>query len=280
MERRGHHLVVELGEPVELDADHDRLIQVFVHLLDNAAKYTDPGGRLRIAIVRGDVEVEVRVQDDGRGISAPLLAQIFEPFVQDERTGARTPGGLGLGLAIVRGITRLHGGSVTAESDGAGTGSTFVVHLPLPPVAPPIVAGAAARVTKVLVVDDNLDAATLLADGLASLGHQAQVAADGPTALELVETLAPDVAVIDLGMPVMDGFELSRRLRSLPQLGRMRHIALTGYSAARDRLDTDAAGFDVHLVKPVTLEQVARAIEALAAATDEPSSSDGNDEPR
>ena len=280
LERRHHELDVSIGEPLAIEADHDRLAQVIANLLDNACKYTDPGGHISLQIARGDGRgIEVRVRDNGRGIAPELLPRVFDAFVQDERSGARTPGGLGLGLAIAKGIVTLHGGEIVVQSEGPGKGTEAIVRLPdanaersdeLPAIDAAAAADtpvARARGKTVLVVDDNLDAASLIAEGLDELGYHAVVAGDGPSALRLVRLAVPDVALIDLGMPVMDGFELSQQLRALAPLSRMRHIAVTGYGGAKDHEATRSAGFDAHLVKPVRLEQVAATIAELVAAS-------------
>jgi CheY-like chemotaxis protein len=216
--------------------------------------------------VRGrriDADVVLEVRDTGSGIAPELLPRIFEAFMQGERTLDRSQGGLGIGLAIVQSLVELHGGQVTAASAGVGRGSVFTVRLPAAsPVveevtAPPTSAQArgSARALRVLVVDDNADAAGLLADALRALGRVVDVAADGPTALAIAARTPPDVAVLDIGLPVMDGYELAGRLRA----GRtqdLRLIAVTGYGEATDRARALAAGFDHHVVKPVALREL------------------------
>jgi signal transduction histidine kinase len=269
LERRHHILDVVCPDELVLDADHGRLAQVLTNLLDNAAKYTDPGGRIALEVKRVGEGVRIEVRDDGRGIDGALLTRIFDPFEQDPRTGARTPGGLGLGLAIVKGIVELHGGRVEANSEGPGRGTEMVVWLPgLADQVVAMVSGEARTVprpgvARILVVDDNCDAAEILALGLERLGFDARVAEDGPSALRVVEDFVPHVALIDLGMPLMDGFELCGRLRAMPALDGTRYIAVTGYGQPSDREATRAAGFDLHLVKPVTLPAVESAIVSL-----------------
>jgi signal transduction histidine kinase/ActR/RegA family two-component response regulator len=275
LERRGHTLELDIPAPIFADADHDRLAQVITNLLDNAAKYTPDRGTIRLSLVELGEWAELRVADNGRGISPDLLPRIFEPFVQDERSGARTPGGLGLGLAIVKGILDLHGGTASVASEGPGMGSEFVVRLACVPraaleparsTASHLPGATAARRGHVLVVDDNPDVAQMLGETLAEIGYVTRVALDGPSALRIVAEFVPDVALVDLGMPVMDGFELSRRLRELPTLAAMRLVAITGYGQPQDVAATRDAGFDAHLVKPVAFEQIQATLARLAPA--------------
>jgi CheY-like chemotaxis protein len=257
-----HHLEVSLPpEDVWLDADPTRLAQVFSNLLNNAAKYTDPGGRIwLVAGCEGD-QVVVRVRDTGIGIPAPLLPRVFEMFTQDHVAAARAPGGLGIGLTLVRSLVEMHGGTVAAASDGPGLGSVLTVRLPVfarppqgdeagaLPAAPPLKA-----LPRVLVVDDNRDAADSLGALLEIIGAYVAVAHDGKSALELVESHRPDVVFLDIGMPQMDGYEVARHLRRLPWSAPMKLVALTGWGQEKDRLESEAAGFDQHLVKPADLQ--------------------------
>jgi Histidine kinase-, DNA gyrase B-, and HSP90-like ATPase/Response regulator receiver domain len=190
---------------------------------DNAARYTAPGGHVQVSAVSEASELVIRVVDDGQGIQAQLLPRLFEPFVQGERGSDRREGGLGLGLAVVKGLVALHAGSVEAHSDGPGLGSEFVVRVPgLTTLEAPLERGEAEPVTstparprsrRVLVTDDNEDAANLLAEVLIASGHEVTVAYDGPTALSIAGTFRPEVAILDIGLPSMDGYELLRRLR-------------------------------------------------------------------
>ena len=222
LEERRHALVLEVTEPLHLEGDEHRLAQVIANLLTNAAQYTDPGGRIVLRAWAEDREVRLSVTDNGIGISPALLPRIFDLFVQGERALDRLPGGLGIGLTIVRSLVDLHGGRVAAESAGRGQGSDFTICLPLPTVArvgppqPPArnrAIAAAPTGVRVLVVDDNEDAADLLAEVLRARGHEVRVAFDGPTALAAVVDQPPRVALLDIGLPVMDGYELARRLR-------------------------------------------------------------------
>jgi PAS domain S-box-containing protein len=277
LEQRSHNLSLDVdGERLVVDGDPVRLAQIFANLLTNAAKYTEPGGHIEVRIApRGDGFVSVRVRDDGIGIAPEMLANIFEPFVQAARTSERAPGGLGLGLPLVHSLVRLHGGEVVARSEGVGKGSEFEVVLPLVagmPIEAPrgsdssVELGAAAVVRRVLVVDDNVDAAELLADALRARGHVVAVAHDGPEALRVVPSFHPDTAILDIGLPVMDGYELGRRLADRD----MRLIAVTGYGQDTDRRRSRSAGFDVHLVKPVDLDVVLGEVERTAEDTRRP----------
>jgi signal transduction histidine kinase/ActR/RegA family two-component response regulator len=269
LEERRHELQVNAAEGLVLDGDAHRLAQVVANLLTNAAKYTDPGGHIHLRAVAEGLEVRLSVSDDGIGIAPVLLPRVFDLFVQGERNLDRAPGGLGIGLTIVRSLVDLHGGRVAVESAGRGQGSTFTVWLPLALAARAHRAIAATepqrppgRGVAVLVVDDNTDAAELLAEALRARGHDVQVAFDGPTALAAVEGAHPRVALLDLGLPVMDGFELARRLRE--RLGRVRLVAVTGYGQEPDRRASAQAGFDAHLVKPVDLDAICEVVERLA----------------
>jgi K+-sensing histidine kinase KdpD len=244
-----------------VEADPTRLAQVFHNLLTNASKYSEPRTRITLRARGVDGQVIVEVQDQGMGISADLLPDVFDVFVQGQRAIDRSEGGLGLGLAIAKSLCELHGGRIQASSSGPGSGSTFTVMLPAAgqpsavafsaPPAPPV--QTAGRV-RVLVVDDNIDAAQTLHEFLAFMGHDAAVAHDGVAALELASSFRPQVAVLDIGLPVMDGYELARRLRAQQAGAELRLIAVTGYGQENDRLRSREAGFDHHLVKPIALD--------------------------
>lgn len=271
LEQRSHVLRVDVPERgLLVDADPTRLAQVFANLLTNAARYTPAGGRVEIAARTRGRAIEIAVADDGVGLDADLLPRVFEAFVQGPRSLDRAPGGLGLGLSLVRSLVSLHGGTVTAHSEGSGKGSTFVVSLPRAEAparadesdralrAAPI----SDRRLRVLLVDDNPDLAELLGEALRTFDHDVRTALDGPSAIAAAEAFGPDVALLDLGLPVMDGYELAKQLRSRDQ--RVRLIALTGYGQDKDRAKSREAGFDVHLVKPVDLDVLERTIEKLA----------------
>ena len=275
LETRRHRLEAEVPRRgLVVEGDPDRLAQVVANLLTNAAKYTEPGGIVSVRAAREGGDVVVRVRDSGMGIAPELLPRVFDLFVQGHRALDRSQGGLGLGLAIVRTMVELHGGRVSADSAGPGKGSEFVVRLPaarvatLTPAPQARLPGALhgqTRGRRVLVVDDNQDAADALVEALAAHGHGATVAYDGPSGLEAAARSRPEVAFLDIGLPVMDGYELARRLREL--LGtKVKLVALTGYGQDRDRVLSRAAGFDEHLVKPVELDQIMAVVCALGPA--------------
>ncbi len=265
---RGHELTVTRpAAPLWLKADPTRLTQVVFNLLNNAAKYTEPGGRIWLTAGREGTEAVVRVLDTGVGIAPELLPRVFDLFTQGERTPDRSQGGLGLGLTLVRNLVELHGGTVRARSEGPGKGSEFILRLPALPAAPapaPQAApapGRAARRARVLVVDDNVDVAEAVAMLLEDLGHEVKVAHSGPQALESVRTYRPEAVFLDLGLPGMDGYEVARRLRAEPGVGGVLLVALSGYGQPEDRRRSREAGFDEHLVKPV----VSAALQPLLA---------------
>ncbi|HEX5746832.1 MAG TPA: ATP-binding protein [Archangium sp.] len=278
IEQREHTLTVDVPpRGLRLDADPTRLAQVFSNLLTNAAKYTEPGGRISVKAVREGHQAVVRVRDNGTGIDPETLPRVFELFVQESQALDRSQGGLGLGLAIVRSMVTLHGGSVEVHSEGRGHGSEFTVRLPLPrveeeqSVAAPVQVEPAppARNTvpgRVLVVDDNRDAADILSESLEVLGCETRVAYDGPSALQMAETFQPEVALLDIGLPVMDGYELARLLRQRHAARGIRLIAVTGYGQASDRQQSKEAGFDAHLVKPLDLDVLESLLKRLATA--------------
>jgi signal transduction histidine kinase/ActR/RegA family two-component response regulator len=252
-------------------ADVARLTQIISNLLTNASKYSNVGDEITIRAELADSKVLVHVEDRGIGIEADMLPLVFDLFAQERQSLARSRGGLGLGLAIVRNLVGMHGGTVSVESAGRGAGSRFTVALSLcelPPSAPamperlrsaPMTSG---DTRKILIVDDNEDSAEMLATVLRRLGHETLVAHDGPQALALVDSFAPEVALLDIGLPVMDGFELARELKGRASSQPIRLYALTGYGQAGDRKRTREAGFDAHFVKPVDIDAVAKAIEA------------------
>lgn len=276
MEARHHRLTVQLpDEPLVVDGDAVRLAQVFSNMLQNAAKYTDPGGRVDLlARPEGDRAV-VTVQDNGIGIPPELLPRIFDLFMQVPVSIDRSQGGLGIGLTLVKLLVQLHGGEVTVESAGTGRGARFTVRLPLEaaqvvPAAPPAVdAAPPLNPLRILVVDDNHDAADTLAHALQLQGHAAECAYSGPAALRRTEELDADLVLLDLGLPEMDGYEVAQRLRR--QQGRHRPylVALTGYGGPRDRERSQSAGFDDHKVKPLSntdLRDVLRAAGSTSQA--------------
>jgi signal transduction histidine kinase len=262
----GHEITIDLPPaPLVFLSDPTRLSQVLWNLINNAAKYTEQGGHIWVTARQEEQELVLSVRDTGIGISAEMLPGIFEMFSQTERALERSQGGLGIGLSVVRGLVRLHGGSVTAHSAGRGRGSEFVVRLPLQragpnevPDEPPALAGAypAASARRVLVVDDNVDGARSLAKLLKILGHEVAVTHDGPAALEKVRSFKPEVALMDIGLPGMNGYEVARRLRAIPELREVLLVALTGFGKEEDRQRSMEAGFNAHLVKPVELQDL------------------------
>ncbi len=261
-----HHLTRQVPQQgLLVNGDEGRLAQVFANLLTNAARYTPSGGQLGIRAKNTGDAIEVQVSDDGTGIAPDLLPHIWESFIQGARSSPRE-GGLGLGLALVRSFVTLHGGQVEAQSAGPGKGSTFIITLPACQTDDVIaVAVASPNLTstptprKVLIVDDNADAAEMLAEYARMRGYEVATAGDGPEALRLAETFKPDVALLDIGLPMMDGFELAGNLQAT--LGaEVPLFALTGYGQDQDRERSAAAGFCRHFVKPVGIDEVMQAI--------------------
>ncbi|MBV8340986.1 MAG: response regulator [Gammaproteobacteria bacterium] len=254
---KGHRLRVDKPKtPLYVHGDRARLAQSLSNLLHNAAKYTDPGGAITVTVAASAGQLELEVRDSGIGIADSLLPHVFDLFVQSERTLDRAQGGLGIGLSIVKGLVEMHGGTVHAASAGAQSGSTFTISLPL--IAPPETARQECRPLpaarrRVLIVDDNVDAADSLALLLESDGHEAQTAYSASTALEAVERLRPEVVLLDVGLPHIDGYEVARRLRARASVPGMRLIALTGYGRDEDRERARQAGFDDHLLKPADI---------------------------
>ncbi len=238
-EQRKHRLEVDVPSGVVVSGDQVRLAQVFANLLSNAAAYTPPAGRIRLSATIERNEVAVSVSDNGQGIAPELLPRVFDLFVQGQRTIDRRDGGLGLGLAIARSLTALHGGRIEAASDGVGRGSTFTVRLPVAenavvaPPAPPAFVGSV-RPLRVLVVDDNADAAEMLQHLLAAGGHEARTACDGPTALDLADRFRPEVMVLDIGLPAMDGYEVAERVQARLGARAPVLIAVSGYGQDED----------------------------------------------
>jgi signal transduction histidine kinase/CheY-like chemotaxis protein len=255
-----------VAAPVGVDGDATRLAQVVTNLLFNAWKFTDRGGSVTVALGAEQGRAVVRVRDDGAGLDGAMLARIFRPFVQADATLDRSAGGLGLGLALARSIAELHGGTITASSDGPGRGAEFTVSLPLAEPAPapsPAEPSAPARRVRVLVIEDNEDSAAGLREFLELHGHQAAVAKDGPAGLEAALAWDPDVVFCDVGLPGLDGYEVARRLRAGGSRARL--IALTGYARSADVERARRAGFDDHLAKPADLERLVSSLSSAAA---------------
>jgi PAS domain S-box-containing protein len=248
-------------EDLFVDADPTRLVQVVGNLLGNALKFTLRGGHVDLVLQRRAEMAEILVRDDGVGIAPEMLGRLFEPFTQAPQSLDRTRGGLGLGLAMVKGLAELHAGAVEAKSAGAGRGATFVVRLPLVP-APAVAAALPVRPRaesrRVLVVEDNVDAADALRDLLELDGHEAQVAYDGPAGIARARQFRPEIVLCDIGLPEMDGYEVARQLRADPDLGRSYLVALSGYASVGDRERSLAAGFDCHVAKPPEADEIER----------------------
>jgi PAS domain S-box-containing protein len=276
VETHGHRLQVELPpDPLELEADVTRLVQVLSNLLNNAAKYTPHGGNITLSAWREDGHAVIAVTDNGIGIAPDAIGSVFEMFTQVRGSLDRAQGGLGIGLSLVRRLVELHGGRVSAFSGGRGQGSTFTVRLPLRPGTPHAkageatarhAAGGAAGPLRVLVVDDNADAADSLAALLGLLGHTTRVAHDGPEGLFLAETFQPDLAFLDIGLPGMNGYDLAGAIRRMGTMQQVVLIALTGWGAHSDQRQAQEAGFDQHMTKPVSLEALEQALAAAARA--------------
>jgi two-component system CheB/CheR fusion protein len=272
IEERGHTLSLEVpGTGLLVDGDSVRVEQVISNLLENAAKYTLPGGRITLTLARVNGEAVLSVRDTGIGLEPAVLERIFDLFTQVDNSLVRSGGGLGLGLAVVRRVLELHGGYIEAHSAGLGQGSEFIVRLPalsaatnLPQAAvdaQPKATFPASRARRVLIIDDNADSAEALALLARSWGHEVAVARDGPGALALAERFAPESVLVDIGLPGMDGYELARRFREQPRYRDLVLVALTGYGREEDRSAARAAGFDGHLVKPAEI----KALEGLLA---------------
>jgi signal transduction histidine kinase/ActR/RegA family two-component response regulator len=263
IEQRRHALAVRLAPaPIWIDGDSTRLEQVVVNLLNNAVKYTDEGGHIWLSLQQEGNEAVLQVRDSGVGIAPEVMPHIFDLFTQAERSLARSQGGLGVGLALVQRLVEMHGGKVAAHSV-LGQGSEFVVRLPmvltaepLPPLPPTEKAEPTGPSLRVLVVDDNADTATSLALLLRASGHDARMAPDGPTALEVALDYRPNVALLDIGLPGLDGYEVAKRMRQQPVLQNVVLVAITGYGKDSDLQRSQEAGFDHFLVKPAKFEKV------------------------
>jgi signal transduction histidine kinase/CheY-like chemotaxis protein len=270
---REHHVITNLGdESLWIAADPTRLEQVLTNLLHNAVKYMEPGGTIHVSTLAEDDHVLLRVRDTGAGIAAADLPHIFDLFVQADRSLDRAQGGLGVGLTLVRHLVEMHGGAVSAHSDGAGLGSEFTVRLsllaePAATVAPPPVRTVAKRQRRVVIVEDNADAREMLQMLLAVEGHEVDSAEDGRDGLALIERVRPDVALIDIGLPLLNGYDVARTLRARNQGPPVLLVALTGYGQPEDRQRALAAGFDEHLIKPVNLDRLTQIMSRSPAAT-------------
>jgi two-component system, chemotaxis family, CheB/CheR fusion protein len=244
-----------LGDPVRLE-------EVLSNLLNNAAKYTETSGKIAVVVERRGEDAVITVRDTGIGIAPELLPQLFEMFFQADASLDRTGGGLGIGLSIAKRLVELHDGSIDGRSEGLGKGSEFTVRLPilreaeihnhsLQEEARESSAEISATPHRVMIVDDNSDTVESVAEIVRSWGHEVAVAQDGPSALELASTFRPDIALLDIGLPQMNGYELARRLREMRSMNRMLLVAISGYAGVEDRRRSHEAGFNLHLVKPI-----------------------------
>jgi PAS domain S-box-containing protein len=277
----GHQLSIQLPpEPVFLQADEMRVTQALTNVLNNAARYTDAGGKIALSLRRERQDqnyteevnqlawASLSVRDTGRGIDPEFIASIFGMFVQGRQAASRSQGGLGVGLALARAIIELHHGTIEARSEGAGKGSEFIIKLPVEaarsaaaPEQPKRSANGRTSVARrVLVVDDNVDAAAMLAALIRQLGHEVEIVHDGSAALRAVEGYRPEVILLDIGMPGMNGFEVAQRLRELGRVPQLRIVAVTGWGKPEDRQRSREAGFDMHLIKPVELSEIQQAL--------------------
>ncbi|HEV7668962.1 MAG TPA: ATP-binding protein [Thermoanaerobaculia bacterium] len=276
---RNHQLDIDLpDDPIPVEADLVRMAQVVVNLLKNAAKFTPAGGRILLSAERtsDSGEALIRVRDNGEGIAPEMLSKVFDLFVQADSTASRTEEGLGIGLTLSRHLTELHGGTLSAASAGLSQGSEFVIRIPLASeaeAAPPSPASGAAEAGKrekpahrVLIVDDNLDAASSLARLLSLWGHEVREARDGTTALRIAAELRPELILLDIGLPGMNGYEVATRLRADARFRDVRIIALSGYGSEQDQARSRAAGFDAHLLKPAELSHLESILASLPHA--------------
>jgi signal transduction histidine kinase len=267
-----HELEIDLpDELISVEGDKTRLVQVIANILHNAAKFMDPGGHIRLSARREGSNAVITVRDTGIGISPDLQPKIFELFTQVHSKSERAQGGLGIGLALVRRLTEMHGGTVSAHSDGPGRGAEFTVRLPV--MAVPVERIPSSRKDekvpsiepmRIVVADDNQDAAEALSLQLQLSGHEVRTANDGVEALELAKAFGPDVMLLDLGMPKMDGYEVARQIRQEAEDRRIALVALTGWGQQQDRERTAAAGFDAHLVKPVAEAQLFKTLASVS----------------
>jgi signal transduction histidine kinase/ActR/RegA family two-component response regulator len=272
IEQRRHTLDVHVPRTgLHVDGDSLRLAQVVSNLLTNAAKYMEPGGVITLRATASEASVILSVRDTGIGIDPTMLPRIFDLFVQGRQSIARSEGGLGLGLTIVRNLMAMHGGTVSVRSDGVGRGTEVLITLPIAPAEETALAtgarGAAgtaavpSKAVRVLVVDDNDDAANMLVELLTYEGFDVRTAHDGPSAIRVCSEFKPAIALLDIGLPVMDGYELAARLRELPGVGPLHLVAVTGYGQETDRQRSTAAGFHEHLVKPIDLDVLVQVLQ-------------------
>jgi PAS domain S-box-containing protein len=272
IEQAGHHLTIDVPpSAIYVDADLTRMAQVFSNIFNNAAKYTESGGKIHLKVQRQDGEAIVSVKDNGLGIPAHMLPNVFDIFTQVDRNLERSQGGLGIGLSIVKRLVEMHGGAVEVKSDGHGLGSEFIVRLPVvlsvaqppPEEERPAVSGR----RRVLVVDDNRDAATSLAIMLRLMGNETQTAHDGLEALEVAAAFRPDLILLDIGMPKLNGYDTARQIRQQSWGKHITLVALTGWGQEEDRRKSREAGFDSHMVKPIQIQDLEKLLASSSVAT-------------
>jgi signal transduction histidine kinase len=269
LEQRRHRLELDVPRGLRADVDLDRMAQVVANLLTNAAKYSASGSTIRVEARQERGSAIIAVKDEGVGVEPAMADRIFDAFVQRSQTLERAQGGLGLGLAIVKSLVTLHGGTVSVRSDGIGKGSEFLVALsvvdddPLGPGEAPARARPLQQARRVLVVDDNHDAAEMLRSALELMGYDVATAGDGLSALQVARDFAPEIALLDIGLPVMNGYELAPKLRDLRPDVRLTLVAVTGYGQEEDRRRSTDAGFDAHLVKPVDVSRLEETLNGL-----------------
>jgi CheY-like chemotaxis protein len=273
IEQAGHHLTIDVPRSaIYVDADLTRMAQVFSNIFNNAAKYTESGGTIHLTVQQQGSEAVVSVKDNGIGIPAHMLPSVFDIFTQVDRNLERSQSGLGIGLSIVKRLVEMHGGSVDVKSDGHGKGSEFLVRLPavLSVVQPRSEeqqwTGVSGR-RRVLVVDDNRDAATSLAIMLRLMGNESKTAHDGLEALEMAAAFRPDLILLDIGMPKLNGYDTARQIRQQPWGKHVALVALTGWGLEEDRRKSRDAGFDSHMVKPIQLQDLEKLLAPSSAAT-------------
>jgi CheY-like chemotaxis protein/two-component sensor histidine kinase len=258
LEERGHAIATHVpARPIVVDGDGPRLVQAVTNLLDNAARYTEPGGHVDVAASRHGDRAVIRVRDDGAGIPRELAGRVFDVFAQGERPLDRAAGGLGIGLTVVKRIVEQHGGTVAVHSEGVARGSEFEIDLPATEAAPTSDERGAPpppEPARLLLVEDNVEAADAFRMLLHRLGHDVEVVHDGPAALDAVRDHAPELAILDIGLPGMSGYEVARKIRGSRRTPQPMLVALTGYGRDEDRAHALASGFDQHLVKPVELD--------------------------
>jgi CheY-like chemotaxis protein/two-component sensor histidine kinase len=267
MEARRHEFHVSLPhEAVDVDGDPARLAQIISNLLQNSARYTDPGGRVELTVERAPDAAVLSVRDTGIGIPPELLPSIFELFSQAERDLDRASGGLGIGLTVARSLVEMHGGTIEARSEGSGQGSEFIVRLPLredphhhhpredKSDAEPLVEHSAHHSTRVLIIEDNEDASEVLVELLKQWGHEVRASSDGASALIAARQFQPELVLLDIGLPGMNGYDVALELRRIPGVKDALLVAMTGYGQSEDQERSRAAGVDLHLVKPVAVD--------------------------